>query len=160
MQSMNHSLLALLVHNEITYREAMDQSPDPEDLSLKLRKMFPNLETQGEEMATSDFAEIQELQQFRKLYEEQEIKTKERLAERDEQAGLLQQTIDDRDQEIRDLHTRMEEMKQEVDRMKGEYGRLREEAQQKMDKLMDRIRELNQRLAGGAGADKKSGIFR
>ncbi len=160
MQSMNHSLLALLVHNEITYKEAMEQSPDPEDLSLKLRKMFPNLETQGDEMATSDFAEIQELQQFRKLYEEQELKNQERMAEKDEQGTLLQQTIDDRDQEIRELHARMEEMKQEVDRMKGEYGRLREEAQQKMDKLMDRIRELNQRLAGGAGADRKSGIFR
>ena len=161
MQSMNHSLLALLVHNEITYREAMDQSPDPEDLSLKLRKMFPNLETQGDEMSTSDFAEIQELQQFRKLYEEQELKTQERLAEKDEQAALMQQTIDDRDREISGLHGRMDEMRQEVDRMKSEYGRLREEAQQKMDKLMDRIRELNQRLAGGGGADaKKSGIFR
>ncbi len=162
MQSMNQSLLALLVHNEITYTEAMEQSPDPEDLSLKLRKMFPNLETQGDEMATSDFAEIQELQQFRKLYEEQELKTQERLAEKDEQAALLQQTVDDRDQEIRDLKARMEEMKQEAERMKGEYGRLREEAQQKMDKLMDRIRELNQRLAGGGAAadSKKSGIFR
>ena len=48
MQSMNQSLLALLVHSEITYKEAMEQSPDPEDLSLKLRKMFPNLETQGD----------------------------------------------------------------------------------------------------------------
>ena len=160
MQSMNHSLLALLVHNEITYKEAMDQSPDPEDLSLKLRKMFPNLEEQGDEMATSDFAEIQELQQFRKLYEEQEIKNEERLAEKDEHAGLLQQTIDDRDQEIRDLQGRVEEMKQEAERMRGEYTRLREEAQQKMDKLMDRIRELNQRLAGGGAAEKKSGIFR
>ncbi len=111
-------------------------------------------------MATSDFAEIQELQQFRKLYEEQEIKNQERLAEKDEQATYLQQSIDDRDQEIRDLHARGEEMKQEAERMRGEYSRLREEAQQKMDKLMDRIRELNQRLAGGAGGDKKSGIFR
>ena len=50
-------------------------------------------------------------------------------------------------------------MKSENERMRGDYGRLRDEAQQKIDKLMDRIRELNQRLAGGA-ADKKSGIFR
>ena len=161
MQSMNHSLLALLVHGEITYKEAMEQSPDPEDLSLKLRKMFPSLETQGGEMSTSDFAEIQELQQFRKLYEEQEIKIQERLAEKDEEAARLQQLIEDRDQTIHQLSDRTEEMKQESERMRGEYGRLREEAQQKMDKLMDRIRELNQRLAGGGGAEaKKSGIFR
>lgn len=160
MQSMNQSLLALMVHSEITYKEAMEQSPDPEDLSLKLRKMFPNLETGGE-MSTSDFAEIQELQQFRKLYEEQEIKTQERLAEKDEDMARLQQLIDDRDREIRELNSRGDEMKQEVERMRGEYSRLRDEAQQKMDKLMDRIRELNQRLAGGgAGDPKKSGIFR
>src|SRR5512145_2343544 len=33
MQSMNQSLLALLVHGVITYKEAMKQSTDPEDLS-------------------------------------------------------------------------------------------------------------------------------
>ncbi|MEM7349372.1 MAG: PilT/PilU family type 4a pilus ATPase [Acidobacteriota bacterium] len=161
MQSMNQSLLALLVHSEITYKEAMEQSPDPEDLSLKLRKMFPNLETQGGDMSTSDFAEIQELQQFRKLYEEQELKTQERLAEKDEDLARLQGVIDDRDREIREQNERADEMRQEVERMRGEYSRLRDEAQQKMDKLMDRIRELNQRLAGGGSADsRKSGIFR
>ena len=41
MQSMNQSLLALLVHTTISYDEAMRATPDPEDLSLKLRKMFP-----------------------------------------------------------------------------------------------------------------------
>ncbi len=48
MQSTNQSLLALLVYGTITYAEAMRQSPDPEDLSLKLRKMFPRIEEQGE----------------------------------------------------------------------------------------------------------------
>lgn len=160
MQTLNQSLLSLLVHNIISFKEAMSQSPDPEDLSLKLRKMFPNLE-QGEEMSTSDFAEIQELMQFRKLYEEQEEKTKMRLSEKDEQATHLQQLIADRDQQIQDMHARAEEMKKENEKMRGDYSRLREEAQGKIDKLMDRIRELNQRLAGGAtGSEKKSGIFR
>ena len=40
MQSMNQSLLSLMVHGTISYEEAMHQSPDPEDLSLKLRNMF------------------------------------------------------------------------------------------------------------------------
>lgn len=111
-------------------------------------------------MATSDFAEIQELQQFRKLYEEQELKNQERLAEKDEQAHFLQQTIDDREQDVRNLQGRVEEMKQESERMRGDYSRLRDEAQQKVEKLMDRIKELNQRLAGGGAAGGKSGIFR
>ena len=34
MQSMNQSLIALLAHDMITYRQATDASPDPDDLSL------------------------------------------------------------------------------------------------------------------------------
>jgi len=159
MQSMNQSLLALLVHSVISYQEAMAQSPDPEDLSLKLRKMFPNLETTGGDMATSDFAEIQELMQFRKLYEEQEEKVKLRLAEKDDEVRQVEEQMSDRDRQIRELEERIEEMKQEAERMRGDYTRLRDEAQGKINKLMDRIRELNERLAGGGG-EKKSGIFR
>ncbi|NJL29144.1 MAG: PilT/PilU family type 4a pilus ATPase [Thermoanaerobaculia bacterium] len=164
MQTMNQSLLSLLVHNEITYDEAMAQSADPEDLSLKLRKMFPNIEgKKGTEMATSDFAEIQELRQFRKLYEEQEVKQKEMLAEKDEEIEHVRRIVSEREQAIHEQDARIQEMKQEVERMRGDYARLRDEAQQKIDKLMDRIRELNQRLTGGAApppADKKAGIFR
>ena len=101
MQTMNQSLLALLVHNTISYQEAMEQSPDPEDLSLKLRKMFPNIEETGGDMSTSDFAEIQELQQFRKLYEEQEEKTQScTWRRRTRRCPCLQGMVDDRDREI------------------------------------------------------------
>ncbi len=164
MQSMNQSLLALLVHGTIGYPEAMRQSPDPEDLSLKLRKMFPNIEARGGQMnpSTADFSEILMLQQYRKLYEEQEEKTKLRIAEKDERIGDLEGVIGSRDQQLRDLDKRITEMHAEMERMRGDYNRLRQEAQEKIDKLMDRIKELNQRLIGNGGAegDKKSGIFR
>jgi hypothetical protein len=35
-----------------------------------------------------------------------------------------------------------------MERMRGDYTRLRQEAQEKIDKLMERIKELNQRLMG------------
>ncbi len=112
-------------------------------------------------MSTSDFAEIQELMEFRKLYEDQDEKTSLRIAEKDEQMTHLQETIEDRDRQLQEMEGRVDEMKRENERMRGDYSRLRDEAQQKIDKLMDRIRELNQRLAGGGGGgDKKSGIFR
>ena len=41
-------------------------------------------------MSTSDFSEIVELQQFKKLYEEQEDKQKLQLAEKDEHAAPSQ----------------------------------------------------------------------
>ena len=148
MQSMNQSLLALLVHGTITYAEAMRNSPDPEDLSLKLRKMFPAIEERGGDMSptTSDFSQIMELQQYRKLYEEQEEKIKIRLAEKDSEITTLDHSVADRDREIHELKEQVEEMGQQTEKLSNEYSRLRKEAQEKIDKLSERIKELNQRL--------------
>ena len=150
MQSMNQSLLALLAHTTITYAEAMRQSPDPEDLSLKLRKMFPKIEERGGPMSptTSDFSQILELQEFRRLYEEQEEKVRLRLNEKDEQIEAVRAALAERDQQIQQLRQQLGEMGQERERMRGDYSRLRQEAQEKIDKLMERIKELNQRLIG------------
>ena len=55
---------------------------------------------------------------------------------------------------------RIQELAQDREKIRSDYARLRQEAQEKIDKLMERIKELNQRLMGGAGeADRKSGIF-
>jgi len=159
MQSMNQSLLALLVHGTITYEEAMDRSADPEDLSLKLRKMFPKIEERGGDMAptTSDFSQIMELQEYRRLYEEQEEKITVRMAQKEEEVGRLRQDIHDRNGKIDELTQQLREASEERERMKADYQRLRQEAQEKIDKLMERIKELNQKIMGD---EKKSGIFR
>jgi len=165
MQSMNQSLLALMVHGTISFAEAMKQSSDPEDLQLKLRRMFPRLEVrEGDEMpATSDFSQIVELLQFRKLFEEQEEKVKLRLAEKDQEIGEIQAALTGRDRQLEDLGQRLQEAAQDREKLRGDYARLRQEAQEKIDKLMERIKELNQRLMGGSAepsGEKKTGIFR
>ena len=148
MQSMNQSLLALLVHGTISYREAMRQSSDPEDLSLKLRKMFPAIEEQGGDMAptTSDFSQIMELQQYRKLYEEQEEKNKIRMSEKDAQIESLDRLISERDNQIQQMEARIVDSESQLEKLRSEHSRLRKEAQDKIDKLGERIKELNQRL--------------
>jgi twitching motility protein PilT len=148
MQSMNQSLLALLAHGTISYPEAMRQSSDPEDLSLKLRKMFPNIENREENdmPSSADFSEILQLQQFRKLYEEQDEKTKLHVGEKDEEIARLRVVIAEREEEIRAFHERLQDGGSEVERMRADYQRLKQEAQQKIDKLMERIKDLNQRL--------------
>ena len=146
MQSLNQSLMALLVHDEISYREAMHQSPDPEDLSLKLRRMFPEIEERGEMSAASDFSQILELMEIRKLYEEQEEKNRLRMGEKDEMIKTLEQTIADRDQSLGQLRDEADEARKQREKMKAEYDRLRTEAQEKIDKLGERIRQLNQKL--------------
>jgi chromosome segregation ATPase len=155
MQSMNQSLLALLVHGTITYAEAMRQSPDPEDLSLKLRKMFPQIEERGGDMSptTSDFSQILELQEFRKLYEEQEEKVRLRLDEKDEEIESVRAALAERDEQLQQLRQQTGELGQERERMRADYNRLRQEAQEKIDKLMERIKELNQRWWGGEEGD-------
>jgi len=159
MQSMNQSLLAMLVHGTITYEEAMARSSDPEDLSLKLRKMFPKIEERGGDMSpsTSDFSQILELQEFRRLYEEQEEKIKVRMTQKDEEIGRLQGEIESRDGRLEELSEELRQAGEERDRMKADYQRLRQEAQEKIDKLMERIKELNQKIIGD---EKRSGIFR
>ena len=65
MQSMNQSLIALLVNGAIDVNVAMKLSSDPEDLSLKLRKLFPKIEERGRggimSPSANDFSAITEL---------------------------------------------------------------------------------------------------
>jgi chromosome segregation ATPase len=127
--------------------------------------MFPQIEERGGDgmPSTSDFSQIVELQQFRKLYEEQEEKVKLRLAEKDQEIAEMQATVHARDRQLEDLSQRLQEAAQEREKLRGDYARLRQEAQEKIDKLMERIKELNQRLMGGGAepsGEKKTGIFR
>ncbi|MEE2777928.1 MAG: PilT/PilU family type 4a pilus ATPase [Acidobacteriota bacterium] len=102
MQSMNQSLVALLVHGTISCDEAMRRSTDPDDLDLKLRSLFPRLAEQESSMSTSsaDFSQIFELLQFRKLYEEQDEQLKIQLAEKDEVVAELRQRLEHPGEEL------------------------------------------------------------
>jgi len=152
MQTMNQSLLSLLVHNTISYAEAMRQTPDPEDLLLKLRKMFPDLEDQGGEMSptTSDFSKILELQQYQKLYEEQEEKIKLRISEKDLEIERVRNEKDESDRETEQVRAQLQDSNAKIEQVRGDYDRLRREAQEKIDKLSARIKELNQRIMTNA----------
>jgi twitching motility protein PilT len=154
MQSMNQSLLALLAHNTITYAEAMRATPDPEDLSLKLRKMFPAIEERGGDMSpsNSDFSQILELQQFKKLYEEQEEKFQIRISDKDATISNLQQLLTEKEQHIEQINSQLAEMDGQSENIRSQHSRLRQEAQEKIDKLTDRIRELNQKLMQTKGS--------
>ncbi|HUP45964.1 MAG TPA: PilT/PilU family type 4a pilus ATPase [Thermoanaerobaculia bacterium] len=153
MQSMNQSLVALLVHQKITYQDAMELSSDPDDLSLKLRKLFPQIEErvrQGGNMAPSysDFSQITELMDIKRLYEEQEGQWRQRLAEKDEEMETLRQDIELLRQNSAPQQSSGKD--EEVARLRGELERLRSEAQAKVGQLQERIKELNQKLMGGA----------
>lgn len=161
MQSMNQSLLSLLVHQKILYKDAMELTSDPEDLSLKLRRMFPAIEErvrQGEtEMAPtySDFSQITELMEIKKLYEEQEEKFRMRLHEKEEELENLRQDLDARDQAMADRVNTTSVKDEEIARLKGENERLRGDAQSKINQLQERIKELNQKIMGASAVPKR-----
>jgi twitching motility protein PilT len=160
MQSMNQSLISLLVHQQISYRDAMELASDPEDLSLKLRKMFPAIEDRvragGEDVPSySDFSQITELMEIKRLYEEQEEKFRMRLLEKDDEISSLRHDLEFRDRMLSEKQEDTSSRDDEVARMRGENERLRAEAQAKINQLQERIKELNQKLLALQGAPRR-----
>ncbi len=155
MQSMNQSLVALLVHQKINYEDAMALASDPDDLSLKLRKLFPQIEERvraGGDMAPSysDFSQITELMDIKRLYEEQEVQWRQRLADKDEELEGLRHDVDFLRSQMAQNQGGDRQRDEEVARMRAENERLRADAQAKIGQLQERIKELNQKLMAGA----------
>jgi len=167
MQSMNQSLIALLVNRRITYAKAMELSTDPEDLSLKLRKLFPQIEEnqRGGLMASDgDFSQITQLLEIKRLYEEQEEKWKLRLTEKDEEVNKYQMELREQRRAVEGRDQALSDSETELNRLKGDNERITREFQQKIAQLNERIKELNQRILlaeGGprAAAGQGSGGF-
>jgi twitching motility protein PilT len=155
MQSMNQSLIALLAHQKITYQEAMALSSDADDLSLKLRKIFPQIEErvrQGGDMAPSysDFSQITELMDIKRLYEEQEVQWRQRMMDKDEELENLRHDVDFLRTQMTQSQGADRQKDEEIARLKADSERLRADAQAKMGQLQERIKELNQKLMSGA----------
>ena len=159
MQSMNQSLIALLVHQKITYQDAMELSSDADDLSLKLRKLFPQIEErvrQGGDMAPSysDFSQITELMDIKRLYEEQEVQWRQRMSDKDEAIEGLRHDVDYLRAQVAQASGGDKQKDEEIARLRGEAERLRADAQAKITQLQERIKELNQKLMAASPAKR------
>ncbi len=160
MQSMNQSLIALLAHNTITYEQAVEASNEPEDLSLKLRKMFPSIEERFREgeMAPSpaDFSEITGLLETKKLYEEAEEAHRSKMAERNELISNLERELTEIRMQAEQVTDGTDDLRREAEQARAEVARIRDESQAKINALNERIRDLNEKLSGnGKGFFKR-----
>ncbi len=160
MQSMNQSLIALLAHNTITYEQAVEASNEPEDLSLKLRKMFPSIEERFREgeMAPSpaDFSEITGLLETKKLYEEAEEAHRSKMAERNEIISNLERELAELRMQAEQITDGTDDLRREAEQARAEVARIRDESQAKINALNERIRDLNEKLSGnGKGFFKR-----
>jgi twitching motility protein PilT len=160
MQSMNQSLIALLVHQKISYEDAMALASDPDDLSLKLRKLFPQIEErvrQGGDMAPSysDFSQITELMDIKRLYEEQEVQWRTRLSDKEEEINNLKHDLEWRTQQMAQQQASFGHKDEEIARLRGDAERLRADAQAKIGQMQERIKELNQKLMAAQPQPKR-----
>jgi twitching motility protein PilT len=165
MQSMNQSLLALLVNGKINYRRAMELSTDPEDLSLKLRKLFPEIEEdeRGGLMASdNDFSAITQLMDVKRLYEEQEEKWRIRLTEKDEEIARYGEELQNQRRHVEGRAQTISDLEEEIQRLKNENDRASRDYQAKITQLNERIKELNQRVMAtdGSGKVAQQGFFK
>ncbi len=149
MQSMNQSLMALLVNGKITYRRAMELSTDPEDLSLKLRRLFPQIEESqrgGSMPSDNDFSAIVQLMDTKHLYEEQEERWKLRIAEKDAEIARWAEQLNQARQDGEGRGQVIAGLEEEIARLKAENERAARDYQTKITQLNERIRELGQRV--------------
>ena len=167
MQSMNQSLVALLANGVITYEMAREKSNDPDDLSLKLRKLFPRIEEAQREgtvaPSPADFASIIELMEIKRLYEEQEERWKQRTLEKDELLAQVETQLAAARQDLASTGTTAAELRNQLESVRAEKDRVLRDAEGRIEKLNERIRELNQQLGGaGKAAPEKpqSGFFK
>ena len=142
MQTMNQSLIALLVNERITYERAMELSTDPEDLSLKLRKLFPEIEQRGEggPMASdNDFSHIARLIETKQLYEQQEHTWRMSLTEKDEEITRQRAEKVELRRSADERHRATSDLDGEIAKLQAENDRVSKYSQQKISHLNERI---------------------
>ena len=118
----------------------------------------------------SDFSQITQLLEIKRLYEEQEEKFKLRLTEKDEEVNKYMMELRDQKRVIEGRDQVLTDMETENARLKSDAERVNREVQQKIAQLNERIKELNQRLmlaegggraaAGQGGAAGGGGFFK
>src|SRR5258706_14454559 len=114
----------------------MALSSDSDDLSLKVRKLFPQIEErvrQGGEMAPSDsdYSQITELMDIKRLYEEQEVHGRHRVAVKEEEVGNLQHDMEFLRQQVKKTSASRSQQNEEGTRLRGGTNPLRSAAQPK-----------------------------
>src|SRR6202011_609317 len=134
----------------------MALTSDSDDLSLKLRKLFPQIEErirEGGGMAPSysDFSQITELMDIKRLYEEEEVQWQHQFTDKEQEIENLKGDLEYREQEMNQQRGAFGDKDEEIARLKAHMDRVRGEAQAKIAQAQERIKELNQKLMAAGG---------
>jgi twitching motility protein PilT len=181
MQTMNQSLISLVLNGAIKKETALAASTNPSELDMELRKFLYQVEhgTDDETMREfmgvtgekkedtnmaeplSDFSKIVELQEIKKLYDEARDRHGRELAEKDESIQHLEEDLKSRRDELANLSGQLNLANQEREKLKQQLTFTKNEMDAKIARLQERI----QQLTGPTGAQpaekgKQSGFFR
>jgi twitching motility protein PilT len=168
MQSMNQSLAALVLNRAISLETAAAASTDPGDLDLILRKFIYADKLAREEKDSamaeplSDFSKILELQEIKRLYDEQQERHASELAERNEEISRLKEELTQLANRESEGNGESERLNEENERLNRQIKLLRSDYESKVDRLNARIRELSAGPARSATPPipERKGFFR
>lgn len=187
MQTMNQSLIALILNGAITKQTAMLVSTNPSDLDLELRRLILHKDRKGDgeeaelsvndlmgmegaqppggDMAQplSDFSKILELQEIKKIYEESRTKHVAELVEKDEAIQHLTDDLQLKGEEIGNLKLQVQSVTTEREKLKQHYNFTKNELEAKIQRLQERIQQLSAPVTmnQGSGAfDKSKGFLK
>lgn len=138
MQTMNQSLTALVVNNDITKEIAMSNSPNPEELDLNLRKIFYAGGSNGDDdMSNNDYSKIEELLESKRLYTEMQDKFKFEVESRENRVREMQAELTETDARLQQAFKQLDRLVKEKEQLQAE----KEKTQQLYEKKMQQMRK-------------------
>lgn len=172
MQTMNQSLIALILNGAVSRDTAMAVSTNPADLDLELRKFLYAVEKKahGTEVAEfldvdqdgnprqpemedimatplSDFSKIQELQEIKKVYEESRSKHNAELGEKDEAIQHLEDDIRLKNEEINQVKAQLQTVISDREKLKQQLTFTKNEMEARIQRLQERVQQLSAPIA-------------
>ncbi|MFQ5669126.1 MAG: PilT/PilU family type 4a pilus ATPase [Acidobacteriota bacterium] len=166
MQTMNQSLMALVLNGVVSAGVAQAASSNPEDFDRDLHKITFAAHAgmdEGDDMNDSkaDFSKIVELQEIKRLYDESRERHQAELAEKDRIIGELHDQLAKHENRLQTLSDTSQTTEETVEKVRREAAVIKQELEARVMKLQARVRELSMdrnRETGGTPPPKR-GFF-
>ncbi|MFQ5766966.1 MAG: PilT/PilU family type 4a pilus ATPase [Acidobacteriota bacterium] len=165
MQTMNQSLIALVLNNAITVEAAQSASTNPEDFEREMRKFLHYQEgspsEEGSEMGHSraDFSKIVELQEVKRLYDECQERHQAEIAGREHTIQELRQALSAQVEQAREMSQSASESRSKVEKIRQQAAFLKRDLEAKVAKLQARVKELSAAQAQDPGTSSSRRSF-
>lgn len=178
MQTMNQSLISLVLNNAVRKETALAASTNPSELDMELRKFLYQVEHGVQEEGSadwgltsekkegdmaeplSDFSKIVELQEIKKLYDEARDRHGRELAEKDEAIQQLEEDLRTRHEELANISNQLQAANQDREKLKQQVAFTKNELESKIARLQERIQQLTSPPVSAGEKGKSSGFFR